>query len=126
MGFSALACVISRGNFNLLMAESFEVKMLTRERIGTSFYRENVEEIGFIAMMGSLANILFATILKLIAIWIGATSGILYQMILFNVTYGIVHLLPLPALDGVKILWFSRWFYFFYFVAMFGRVFGLE
>lgn len=122
LGLSALFCVVSRGTLNLFVAESIEIKPIKAERLGEFEYRMSIEQIGLIAMMGSFANIVFATLLKFIAILGGISGGILYKMMVFNVIYGVVHWLPFPPLDGMKVLFFTRWFYFFSLVALF--VFG--
>jgi len=111
IGITGLICLASRGMFNLFFAESFEVEVLKRERVGTFFYRTKLSEIRDIAIMGAGFNLLFATLVKFIGGLGGITGGIVHKIILFNVIYGLVQLLPFPPLDGSKIIFERRWIY---------------
>ena len=115
VGISSILCVVSRGvtaNY-ILLAESFEVELLKRERFGTFQYRTKLSEISSIAVMGGIFNLLLATIIKFFAGLGGLTEGFLINLIWFNVIYGVIHYFPFPPLDGSKIIYDSRWFYCF-------------
>lgn len=111
LGVTALICVVSRGLFNLFFAKTFEVEILKRERFGTAYYRTALSEIRNIALMGAVFSLFLATLMKIIMQLGDITGGILHKVILFNVIFAIVHLLPIPPLDGSKIIFDSRWFY---------------
>ena len=74
-------------------------------RIGKQFTSLTEVEIAKISSIGIIANILFAILLKII-------NPILFEdMILLNVVVAISYLLPLPGLDGIKIIFGSRLLY---------------
>jgi len=110
-GISFLICLATNGTlgaYTPILAKSFDVEALKRERIGTYHYRTTLEEVRNIALMGAIFSLLFATILKIIGYIGGISGGVLQKMIIFNVMFAFMHYLPIPPLDGIKIMFESR------------------
>jgi Zn-dependent protease len=74
-----------------------------------------------IALSGILANILLGTFLKQINIWFFANaSATLHTYFVFNLAFAAWNMLPIPPLDGSRIIFDSRLVYAFLFGSFVG------
>ena len=67
-------------------------------------FRNPKRDIIITSLAGPLSNFLFATIVAILANVFNITNFIIYITILINISIGIFNLLPIPPLDGSKIL----------------------
>ncbi len=106
---------LTGGKIEFLAATGFIVYLLPVHRLGAFRYGPNITTIAKIALAGPLANIFFSAVIKSLE-WAGilgpALSGKLFVL---NITFAAWNLLPIPPLDGSKILFNSRLTYVFLF-----------
>ena len=106
---SSIALVmISRGALKIYLFESMALSAMRLHRMGRYPFMGTTWEYSFAYMAGPLASLVFAGMLASIAAASGITGGLLSLAIQFNLTYGLLALLPLPPLDGMWILYYSR------------------
>ncbi len=111
-----LIAFVSRGNIWLLIPGGIMIHQLSVHRIGWFRYGTNMRAFSIIALFGPLANILFATLIKTLQIWLHifpAESLVVDRIFLFNMAYAAYNLLPIPPLDGSRIIYDSRLIYIF-------------
>lgn len=61
-------------------------------------------DAALISLAGPASNLIFATLLSFISHWSLVISHLLFPIIVLNVSLAIFNLLPIPPLDGSKIL----------------------
>ncbi|MBI5872126.1 hypothetical protein HZB88_03500 [archaeon] len=105
---SLIITFFSNGALFFIPVSVYRLVIEKASRIGKRFYQITEYEEARIAMMGPLANILLALILKILNF-----NGIFDDAILINGLYGLYNMIPLAALDGSKILYGSRLLYVF-------------
>ena len=81
-------------------------------RLGYFRYGLSMKQYGWISVTGCLANIFLAIIFKLL-LGLNPGSAILMSGLRINIAMAIINMLPLPPLNGVKLFFGSRLFYFF-------------
>ncbi|MBW2986110.1 hypothetical protein KY333_01950 [Candidatus Woesearchaeota archaeon] len=117
---SVLFLIFSNGRIPVFAGSFLMIHMLTGQRIGKHRYGPSLRTFGYIAMLGPLANLLFAGVLKMINSGIG--SPFLDLMIGFNLLYAIYNAIPFPPLDGSRMIFSSRLAYFFFAGLMLGFI----
>ncbi len=105
---SLLVTFFSNGSLFFIPVSVYNLVVEKASRIGRRFYQVTEYEEARIAMMGPLANILLALILKILNF-----NGIFDDAILINGLYAVYNLIPLADLDGSKILYGSKLLYAF-------------
>ncbi len=121
LGAAVIACLITNGNVLLLIPGGFIVHHLEVGRLFYFRYGINTFPVAMIALMGCLANIFFGTFLKQINIWFFANSNLwLDRYFVYNLLFAALNLLPIPPLDGSRVLFNSRLIYAFLFGAFAG------
>jgi Zn-dependent protease len=98
-----LITILSNGKFYFAAIDQFNLIEKKGRRLGTNYPHTTEFESAKIAVVGPLANMVFALILSLIN-----GSGIFSQLIFVNWVYAIYSMLPIPNLDGSKIF-FGSW-----------------
>ncbi len=111
---------ITQGKVQVFAATGIGISMLYQHRLGTSTtrYGPGIQQHATIALTGLVANVLLAGIAKTIDLWTGAALPILNNLFVFNLWFAGLNLLPIPPLDGSKILYASRLLYIFLAVAL--------
>ena len=107
---SIFLCFLTNGWLPFLALGGFVVTMLPGHRLGFFRYNINYFSIGIIAVMGPLANLGLAIFFKMFS-WL--PSPLIATAIKFNVLIAIFSMLPIPPMDGSKILYAARPFYVF-------------
>ncbi len=118
-----ILCFISRGTLLFFAATGMWIHHLAAHRLGYFRYGPNVRAFGVIAMMGPIANILAATIVKFLQVnlhLLPMNSVFIDKFFLFNWLFAVLNLLPIPPLDGSRLLFYSRLTYAFVFGAIAG------
>ncbi len=113
--YGLLLCLMlvfaSRGNLFFIATGSIIIHFMPGHRLGYFRYGLNYFAMGVVALMGPLANIVLALILRILQPFVA--SNLVHSAILVNIYFAIFSMLPIPPLDGSKILYASRAFYFF-------------
>lgn len=135
-----LLMVISKGKLMFIAATGFTLHLMPWHRMGAFRYGINPESQIVVAISGPLFNILFATLIKTIDVWFGVgltQIPFINSLFMINWIYAVCNLLPIPPLDGIKVLSYSRLQYIFifgciagyasliYFGGIYSYIFGL-
>lgn len=114
-----LAVVIFSNGRILVLAGSFlMIHMLSAQRLGKYRYGPSLASFGYVAMLGPVANLLFAGILKTVNMGIG--SPVLDSFVGLNLLLALWNTFPIPPLDGSRLMFGSRLGYFFFIGGMLG------
>ncbi len=114
--FALTIAFITNGRFWLIIPGGFLMHHLAGHRLG--FFRYGVNYVGqaMVALAGPLFTLMLLIFLKIIyAIF---PNPLVEKAIMFNVVYAITSMLPIPPLDGSKIMFGSRMIYAFTFPAI--------
>lgn len=118
-----ILCFISRGRIMFLAATGMWIHHLAVHRLGYYRYGPNVQAFGAVAMMGPLANIAVATFVKFLQVnlhLIPIDSVFAQKFFFFSWLFAVLNLLPIPPLDGSRLLFWSRLTFAFVFGAIAG------
>lgn len=110
VGAAFIITILSQGNFSLLTATGTFIKMNETQRLGRYKYGPNYHDFAMIALMGPVANIIVAGFLKSLQPWLPFPE-LIDQFFLFSMAFVAWNLLPLPPLDGSRIVFASRLLY---------------
>ena len=108
---SIVLVLVSRGAVKVYLIEAMTLAPVRLYRAGRYPFMGTTWEYSLAYMSGPLASLIFAGILASIASAAGITTGLLILAVQFNLIYGLLALLPLPPLDGLWILYYSRGVY---------------
>lgn len=112
---SLLLVIITNGNIKFLAATSTIAHLMPIHRLGAFRYGPNLVTIAKIVLAGPILNIIFSALIKSLE-WIGILNPyIAGKLFTLNIVYAGWNLLPIPPLDGSKILYYSRLLYAFLF-----------
>jgi Zn-dependent protease len=100
-----LVSFLSDGNMYFVAVLSSIISVNPIYRLGKSFEQLTEFEEAKIALSGPLSNILMAFIIKIFEI------SFLNDLMLVNIFVAISYMLPFPGLDGIKVLFGSRYLY---------------
>jgi hypothetical protein len=116
-----VVCLITNGRVLLLIPGGIMVYHIEVLRLGAFRYGPSTYHFALIALFGSLSNIIFGTLLKQINIWFFANANAdLDRYFVYNLWFAACNLLPLPPLDGSRMLFYSRLLYVFVFGSFVG------
>ena len=118
-----ILCFISGGKLMFFAATGMWIHHMAVHRLGYFRYGPNVQAFGVIALMGPIANILVATLVKFLQVnlhLIPVGSVFAQKFFLFSWLFAVLNLLPIPPLDGSRLLFYSRLTYAFVFGAIAG------
>jgi len=91
--------------------------------LGVWTFRPDVKHEALIALAGPLCSLALAAIIKTVGMVIPFSSFVVDKFVAFNVLYALYTMLPIPPLDGFKVIWFGRLTWAFCFGAIFGFMF---
>jgi len=105
--------IISFGKIILLIYGGIIIHFMPRHRLGYFRYELSYNDMGVIALLGNVANLLLAFLFKLFMFL--PNNALIQKAILVNVLMAIFNMLPIPPLDGSMVLYASRPIYVFTF-----------
>ena len=98
--------IISFGKITLLIYGGIVVHFMQRHRIGYFRYWLSYNDMGIIALLGNLANLVLAFFFKLFMFM--PNNVLIQKAITVNVLMAAMNMIPIPPLDGSKVLYASR------------------
>jgi Zn-dependent protease len=101
---------VSNGYLAVLALGGFIIEMMPGHRLGYFRYGINYYSIGVIALMGPLSSIALALFFRMFSFM---NNPLVELAIKFNVLIAFFSMLPLPPLDGGKVLYGARPLYAF-------------
>ncbi len=121
---SLLLAFLSAGFIKFLAGSATVTSINAKKRIGKYRFGPNMHDIAIICLAGPFASLLFAAILKMIQLNFFPGSELIMKLIAFNVIFAISNLLPIPPLDGSRVLFGMPFWYSiaFGFVLGFGVI----
>jgi Zn-dependent protease len=111
-----LITLLTGGSVWLLLPGGIIIYHIAAQRIGWFRYGINMGSLAVISLAGPLALITFATFIKTIQLYtsfIPSESILIDKIFLFCLAFAAFSMLPIPPLDGSRILYHSRMFYVF-------------
>lgn len=121
--FALILCFISGGKIIFFAATGMWLHHMAIHRLGHFRYGPNVQAMGVIALMGPVANIVVATFVKFLQVnlhIIPMNSVFVDKFFFFSLLFAVLNLLPIPPLDGSRLLFYSRLTYAFVFGTIAG------
>ena len=118
--FSLLLVFLTDGKVKFLAASG--IFMLKGHRLGAFRYGTNIRTYAAICLAGPIANILFGTFFKQLVIIGLLPASIGNPIFTVNMLFAVWNLIPIPPLDGSRILYSSRLLFAFLFGAIAGYV----
>ena len=109
---------VSNGRLLFLAPGALVITHLTYHRLGKPYYELSMKHLGWIAMSGPIANMLFAVILKTISL--GIPSPILTKAVAINIWIALYDMLPVPPFNGHRTFFGSRYIYMFVIGSLIG------
>ena len=114
--FGLVIAFLSNGNLWLIVPSGFVLHHLAGHRLGWFRYGINYFGQAMVALAGPLFTLMLIILLKVLTVF--SASAIIEKAIIFNVVYLITSMLPIPPLDGSKIIFGSRMLYAFVLPAL--------
>jgi Zn-dependent protease len=120
---SLILVLLSNGFIKMYAASAIFISLFPRHRIGAFRAGMNINALAKTALAGPVFNVFLATFAILLE-WTGLIPQTLSIMIFkFNLSLAAWNLLPIPPLDGSRILYYSRLVYVFLVSFILGYVF---
>lgn len=105
-----ILALLTKGKWYIILPGSVLFTHLTVLRLGHFRYGLNYSTQGVLAITGPMANLIFATIFKTLALW-GIAPQFFNLLTFINLYYAVFTMLPLPRLDGAYMFFCSRNWY---------------
>lgn len=115
--FALIIAFVSNGSLWLIVPGGFMLHHIAGHRLGWFRYGINYFGQAMVALAGPLFTLMLIIVLKVLSIV--SSNPLTEKAIMFNVIYLITSMLPIPPLDGSKIIFGSRMLYAFAFSAIF-------
>ncbi len=123
-GIAFITALLSGGNFVILALTGTYISSLTVHRLGRYRYGPQVKDYAMIALMGPLAVVVLAGVVKTLNLYnvLPLPETFVNQFFVLCMTFAAWNLFPLPPLDGSRIIFSSRLTYAFVIGAALGYV----
>lgn len=110
---SLILVLLTNGYVKFLAATSTIIHLLPVHRLGAFRYGPNISSIMKISMAGPVGNIFFSAFVKSLE-WANILPpAFAEQLFIMNLSFAAWNLLPIPPLDGSKLMYYSRLTYIF-------------
>ncbi|MGM5487641.1 MAG: hypothetical protein ACQESG_01705 [Nanobdellota archaeon] len=110
---SLIVTFLSGGTVWILIPGGIIIHHMMIQRLGSFRYGTNIRTLALISAAGPLANVLFATAIKSLGLMGLLPDVFVSKLFLFNLAYAAYSMLPIPPLDGSKVMYDSRLIYVF-------------
>jgi len=115
-------CIITNGNiWFLFLPGGIYLHMMSQHRLGYFRYGLNLHAHALIAFTGTLANLTLAIIFRMLQSVL-PISLFLQKIVLVNLLFAVFSMLPIPPLNGSRIIYYSRMTYVFFLGVMLGTI----
>ncbi len=114
--------VLSYGKITVYAASAVFITLLPQHRLGGHRYMENVGSLAKTALAGPVLNIILgstAIILNQLGVLPDSVSTPIFM---FNLYFAAWNLIPIPPLDGSRIIYYSRLVYVFLVSSLIGYI----
>jgi len=113
-----IVAFVSNGRLLFLATGGLLIAHLEIHRLGKGYYELNMKHLGWIAMSGPIANMIFAAILKGVHSFM--PLPIIQKLMIINIWIALFDMLPIPPFNGSKTFFGSRFIYIFVVAALVG------
>ena len=110
---------ISGGKVWVLLPAGIILHHMAGHRLGFFRYGLDYFGTGLVSATGPIANMLMAVFLKAL-MYFNPLNQLLQKAILFNIVFAVYTILPIPPMDGSRMLFGSRMVYAFIFCSIIG------
>jgi len=119
-----LVAIFSNGTFLILAVSGTYVSVLTIHRLGRYHYGPSLKHYAMIALAGPAANLILAGLVKFIQLQLlPLPAALVDQFFIFSIAFAAWNLLPIPPLDGSRIVFSSRLLYALVIGSVIGYIF---
>jgi hypothetical protein len=121
-----LILLLSNGALKIYVGFGIFIHHMAAHRLGKFRYGLNVKALGFTALAGPLACVIFGGLIKTIQLYfpyIPLNAAIVDKIFFFNMIFAAISLLPIPPLAGSRLLFYSRLWYAFIAGTLLGYAF---
>ncbi len=127
-GIALVTSILSQGSFVILALSGTYISALTAHRLGRYRYGAQIKDFAMIALIGPVAVIVIAGIVKSLQIYTNLPLPELWvnQFFVTSIAFAAWNLLPIPPLDGSRIIFSSRLLYAFVIGGVLGYAFLLS
>jgi len=108
---------MSYGKIVFLAYSGVFMNIIEKHRLGYFRYQLGYFHLGAVSLMGPLANMVVAILFKTIHILPQPISD---KIVIVSILFALTNMLPIPPLDGIQVMFASRWLYFLSYGAMVG------
>ena len=108
---------MSYGKIIFLAYGGVAINIIEKHRLGYFRYQLGYFHLGAVSLMGPVANMVVAILFKTIPILPQPISD---KIVFINILFALTNMLPVPVLDGLQVMFASRWLYFLSYGAMVG------
>ncbi len=108
---------MSYGKIIFLAYGNAFINIIERHRLGYFRYQLGYFHYGAVSLMGPVTNILLAILFKTLPF---IPEPLASKLVLVNIVLALTMMLPVPGIDGLQVLYASRWLYFLSYGAMVG------
>jgi len=118
IGIGLVLVLLSRGNLWFLAASGVYFHHMPVHRLGYFRYGLSMKGVAASALVGPLAVIIFVTLLRTPEVWFGfhlINPVMMNKLFLLGWSFALWSLLPIPPLDGSRLMYTSRLTYSFVF-----------
>ena len=110
---SLILVLLTNGYVKFLAATSTIIHLLPMHRLGAFRYGPNISSIMKVSLAGPVGNIFFSAFVKSLE-WVNLLPhDFAERLFVMNLWFAAWNLLPIPPLDGSKLLYYSRLTYMF-------------
>jgi Zn-dependent protease len=114
-GIGAVTMILTRGAFSMLGVTGTYITPLDVHRLGRYRYGAQMKQIAMVTLMGPLAVLIVAGFVKSLALYtsLPLPTALVDRFFIFMIAFAAWNLLPIPPLDGSRIIYSSRLLYAF-------------
>jgi len=106
--FCLVIAFLTNGKLKLFLGASVWFTHVATRRLSRTEYIESPKSHAYISLMGPIASLLFAGIVRALAAWLPFNPEAVNQLVYFNIMFGVLSFLPIPPLDGSKFFFAAR------------------